>query len=164
MDRTSYFLCRFRIDDAEAFLIWYSNGSDGVFVDSDGTVPCFLTPDELIRFAETQDIPIESEEPALHNFDAVVDWLNGTRNGDVDSNHLLRVWNLLTDLSASVKGNFDEDQALTENTYEKLFQYASEPGNEGEWTDEEISMMRQTLVTGMDLFRRHVRMQSALKA
>lgn len=164
MDRTSYFLCRFRIDDNEAYLIWYSNGSDGVFVDSDGSVPCFSSPDELIRFAQTQEIPIEPEDPAVHNFDAVTDWLNGERNGDVDSNHLLRVWNLLTDFSASVKGNFDEDQAITENMYEKLFQYASEPGNQGEWADEEISIMRQTLLAGMDLFRRHVRLHSAIKA
>lgn len=157
MDRTSYFSCRFRLDDADSYLIWYSNGSDGILLDTDGTVPCFGSPSELMRFAESHDIAIEVEEPALHDLNAVEGWVKEGGEDSLDCNQLLRAWNLFTDLSASVKGDFDGDHARTNSTYEKLFQCAAEPDRTDSWSADEIQVLHDTLESGLALFRRYVR-------
>jgi len=159
MDRTSFFLCRFRLGGTDAWLIWYSNGSDGILVDADGRIPCFPDACDLLRFAESRSIPVETEEPALHDLDAVDVWVSNPSRGVIDCNQLLRAWNLFTDLSASVDGSFDEDYGYTNATYEKLFQCAAASGTHEGWDADELLVLRDTLAAGLDLFRHHVHVQ-----
>ncbi len=157
MEQISYFICRYRLDDTDGYLIWYSNGSDGILCDADGSVACFSSPAELFRYAELREIEIELEDPVLHNLDAVAAWMRRDDAAGPDCNQLLRAWNLFTDLSASVHGDFDGDYGRTNIVYEKLFECAGAPDTRVQWNGEELRVLRDTLGSGLDLFRRYVR-------
>ncbi len=157
MDQISYFICRYRLDEADGYLIWYSNGSDGILCDAEGMVACFGFPAELFKYAEARGIEIELEDPVLHNLDAVVAWVAYQERVEPDCNQLLRAWNLFTDLSASVHGDFDVDYARTNTVYEKLFESAGDSLHPVRWSDEELGVLRETLRSGLELFRRYVR-------
>lgn len=79
---------------------------------------------------------------------------------EIECVDFLNVWNLLDDVSHSVKGNFDSDRKATTKIYDKLFW-----GNnllsvtpEGKsykpiWSKKEIETIRDVLLNGLAMFR-----------
>ncbi len=157
-----YYNLWFRLDTRDAYLIWFEGEPDGVVIDADGKVPCFLNNEDLLRYAVSLNLPVKTESPLLHDLDIVASWLVAT-NETVDCKNFLVSWNLFEDVSRSVDGNFDADRKKTKKIYEKLF-WGDETNiltPEGEsyiptWTTRELKIIREVLGKGLSLFREKV--------
>jgi len=154
----------YRLDDSDAFLIWYTDEKDGVIVDADEKVPSFQNTEDLLSFADSRDLPVSVEAPILHDLDFVAEWLKKEDIEPVDCQNFLAAWNLFDDVSRSVGGSFDADRKLTKKIYEKLFWGNNLPSvtPEGKsyhpaWTKRELKIIREVLGSGLSLFRNSVR-------
>ena len=153
----------FRLDARDAYLIWFNGEPDGVVTDANGKVPCFLNTEDLLRYASTLNLRVETEEPLLHDLDFVASWLKTENVEPVNCKILLAAWNLFDDLSRSVGGNFDAQQKKTKKIYDKLFWGNNLPvvTPEGKsytpiWTKRELKIMREVLGIGLSLFTEKV--------
>jgi hypothetical protein len=154
-----YYTCWYRLDGQDRYLIWYTNDVDGVYL-RDGKIPVFKEQATLMNYASSNGINMQSEEPRLHDLDVVVKWLECPTGKTVDCPSFNAAWNLLADVSGSVKGNFDQDQKLTKKVYEKLFCGMNLPsvtpeGKEYEpiWTKKEVALLQEILSQGLEMFR-----------
>lgn len=159
-----YFKLWYCLDGRDAYLIWYTNEQDGVVTDSDGKVPCFQSPEDLLHYAESLNLSLNVEDPILNNLDVVAEWLNRGDSESVDCKSFLAAWNLFDDVSRSVTGNFDPEHQLTQKIYDKLFWGNNLPSvmPEGksyhpEWTKRELKIIKEVLGYGLSLFRHSVR-------
>ena len=159
----SYYRLWYRLDHADGYLIWFSNATDGVVTQPDGTVPSFRDQEAVQTYASSQHLTLDEMEPLLHDLDSIVAWLGRSRPAELDCATFLTAWNLFGDLSASVKGDFDSDRTRTQHVYEKLFwgtnlPSVTPPGKHYTplWNDEELRVMREILTNGLMLFRKHV--------
>ena len=149
----------FRLDTRDVYLIWFEGEPDGVIVDADGKVPCFLNNEDLQRYAVSLNLSVKTESSLLHDLDIVASWLQ-TKNESIDCKNFLVTWNLFEDISRSVNGNFDADRKKTKDIYNKLF-WGDESNiltPEGEsytptWTKRELKIIREVLGEGLSLFR-----------
>ena len=155
-----YFNLWFRLDARDAYLIWFDGEPDGVVVDADGKVPCFLNNEDLSRYAASLNLSVKTEEPILHDLDFVASWLKTENDVTVDCDIFLAAWNLFDDVSHSVGGSFDTNRKLTAKIYDKLFWGNNIPAvtPEGEhyeptWTKRELKIMREVLGVDLSLFR-----------
>lgn len=161
----NYYKLLYRLDGTERFLLWFTNGKDGVVTDSDGFVPSFATADEVCSFADCLDVGISDEAPILHDLDPVRNWLDDPRSDGVDCKAVLDAWNLFGDVARSVSRGaafLKADEALGD-VYDKLFRGNNIPvmTPEGEtykpvWTPAEVSELADLLQAGFELFRRVV--------
>ncbi len=153
----------YRLDGGDAYLIWYTDEQDGVVTDSDGKVPCFRSTDDLLRYAESLNLPIEIEGAILHDLDVVAKWSKKEGVDSIDCRTFLAAWNLFDDVSRSVGSSFDADHELAEKIYDKLFWGNNLPSitPEGKsyhpaWTKRELHTMKEVLEGGLSLFRESV--------
>lgn len=159
---SKYYKLWYFITGNNRYLIWYSNEQDGVFVDAKGKVPSFASVENLLSYAETRGIIVELEEPHLHNLDLLVRWLKKPDAKSVSCNEFNNAWNLFSDVSASINGNFDSDKKLTQKIYDKLFWGCNLPAvtPEGKqyhhWTKRELQLMHDVLLTGVEMFEQAV--------
>jgi hypothetical protein len=156
-----YFNLWFRLDACDSYLIWFEgeDESDGVIIDANGKVPCFHNNEDLLRYAASLKLSVNTETMLLHDLDFVVAWLEA-KVEVVDCRILLEAWNLFDDVSHTVNGNFDVNHKLTTKIYEKLFWGNNIPAvtpvgksYEPTWTKRELKIMREVLSVGLSLFR-----------
>src|SRR3954454_5399550 len=95
----SHFICWFRLDNCDRYLLWYSGEPDGVFVDETGAVPAFRTPALLAAFAKSRGISLVPEHPRLHDLDAVARWSQRPTPARVYCRASYSAWNLFADVS-----------------------------------------------------------------
>lgn len=72
---SEYFNLWFRLNARDVYLMWFNGEPDGVVVDADGNVVCFLNNEDLLRYAASLNFSVETEEPNLHDLDFLVSWL-----------------------------------------------------------------------------------------
>jgi len=156
-----YYVYRYRLDGNEAFLIWYSNQVDGLHVDAAGVVPVFTTARDLADYATQHGITLASLEPGFADLDPVARWLGNPDSDQVNPSMFKDAWNLFSDLSNSIGGDFDADKDLTQGIYDKLFWGCNLPAMTPEgkayeplWDDSEIEIMSGTLAHGLTMFRK----------
>jgi hypothetical protein len=137
----------YQLDSKDAHLIWYTDGRDGIVVDSDGEIPSFRNTDDLLEYVERRNLKVNVEGAILHDLDVLVEWLRQKESDRVDCSDLLAAWNL-----------------LTEKIYDKLFWGNNLPSvtPKGKmyipaWTSEELKITREVLDSGLVLFRGSVR-------
>lgn len=159
-----YYLYAYRLDDKDAYLIWFTNEKDGLVADESGFVPSFENVSDLQNYARRRQIGVDTAKPKLVDFDLVRNWLNGNLSEIDDYNVFLDAWNLFEDLSNSVGGDFDQERKSTNNVYHKIFWGCniSAVTPEGEfftprWTKKELKVLRRTLNTGFRIFREKVK-------
>ncbi len=158
--KREYYICRYLLDGNDRYLIWYTNDVDGVWLDN-GKIPVFHKQNLLLEYASNHHIGIEPEEPCLHDLDKVSRWLNHPNISSVDCKGFSAAWNLFTDVSSSVRGNFDPDKRKTDKVYQKIFWALNLPSMtpkekqyEPKWTKKEVEIMREVLTQGLELFRK----------
>lgn len=165
MDRR-YYRVHFRLDEVDAFLIWFSSDVDGVVVEGDGLVPTFRIEAEMDAFAERRGITFVSEPASEFDFDAVEHWLSKPGDSTIDCNLLLGAWNLFDDVASSMGDEaFVRKSREAPGVYEKMFWGNNLPSvtPTGEhfvpvWSDGEVAEIRRILSEGMTLFRNAVRL------
>ena len=158
-----YFKLWFRLDNIDSYLIWFDDESDGFVSDSRGKVPCFLHTEDLLRYASSENLSVETIEPILRDLDLVASWLGASETEVVDCKILLDAWNIFDDVSRSVGGNFDANPKLTNKIYDKLFWGNNLPSvtpkgksYEPIWAKRELKIIRETLSAGLSLFREKI--------
>jgi hypothetical protein len=161
---TKYYACRYRFAEEDAYVLWFTNDQDGVWVDVNGQVVSFRTLAALQRYATAHAITIESAAPPFYNLDAVVSWLRHDSYPPIDCELLLTTWNLFRDVATSVNRPFDVDHERTQSVYEKLFYGNNLPSitptgasYEPQWTEDEIMLLREIFTDGLQLFTETVK-------
>ena len=159
----AYYNLWFRLDARDAYLIWFTGEPDGVLVDANGKAICFLSNEDLLRYASSLNLSVRTEESKLHDLDFVASWLAAKEDETVNCKIFLATWNLFDDISRSVSGNFDANRKKTNKIYEKLFWGNNIPvvTPEGKsytplWTKRELKTIREVLGAGLSLFREKV--------
>ncbi|MBV9791394.1 MAG: hypothetical protein JOZ51_24575 [Chloroflexi bacterium] len=165
MTRTYYYLW-YRLDHRDGYLLWFSNDVDGLITTPDGMVPSFGALPGLQAYASLAQLDLQEDAFLLYDLDVVAAWLRQPLETELDAEELLNAWNLFTDLAASVNSSFEENRALTQPVYEKLFWANNLPSvtPAGKqyipvWSDDELRVMQEVLSHGLDLFRTHVKRQ-----
>ena len=160
---SEYFNLWFRLDACDAYLIWFSGEPNGVITDTDGKVPCFLSTKDLLSYASSLNLSVETEEPILFDLDILDSWLKAKDNEAVDCKIFLDLWNLFDDVSHTVSSNFDTNRKLTAKIYDKLFwgsniSVITPVGKSYEpiWTKRELKVMREVLGVGLSIFREKI--------
>ena len=160
-----YYVYWYRLDNKDAYLIWFSNEKDGFTVDENGFIPSFTNVKDLQDFASEMKITVDVENPNLIELDSIKDWLNDC--GKIkDYNPFLNAWNLFEDISVSTNGNFDKNKEETNDIYNRIFWGCNIPAMtpEGEsftptWTKKELKIIRETLNFGFQMFREKIKPQ-----
>ena len=158
----TYFICWYRLDYVNGYLIWYTNDVDRVLVDSiTGKIAVFQDIASLQGYAENIGLQVEEEESILHDLDIVQSWLANPISEKIDCNSFLSIWNLFTDVASSVNDStFDHRCQETDKIYNKLFFGNNLPAitQEGEyyepvWAVDEVKMLSGVLEYGLSMFR-----------
>lgn len=171
----------YRLDNQSRYLIWYSIEDaavdmDGFVLDENNKILSFGTLEDLAAYAERENLPMESESLDAQNltlmrFDMVARWLNSRKTKPrrpvaIRCSEFLSVWNLFTDMSRSLGGNFDADRKRTNGVYDKLFWGSNLPvmTPEGEsytprWSASEKRILREVIRHGLRMFRRNIKHQ-----
>ena len=150
----------FRLDQKARWLIWFAADVDGVWVESDGTVPTFDSLIDLIKFANDRGISInDGVDAELHDIDAVDAWLIN-HGAAIDCDMFLSVWNLFKDVAVSVGTTLNDQDLNTREVYQKLFRGNNLPAviaegcrYEPSWTTTDLERLSQVLSRGIGLFR-----------
>ena len=162
MSRTFY-RCKYRLNQINAFLIWFSNEKDGVATDSAGAVISFASERLIKQFASRKKWKVQSEKLAFYDFDSVLSWVASNGKGPIECNLFLNVWNLLGDISHSVGGDFNPNLKQTKKLYDKLFWGCNLPAVtpvgrkfKPDWPKVERRLLCSVLSSGIELFRSHL--------
>lgn len=167
----------YRLDNKDRYLIWYNveetndEDLDGVVLDSNGKMPVFVSLGALSAYAQVENIQLEQGELNLHNLDAVVKWFKVKHSKPegptaIDCDGFLAAWNLFSDVSRSISGNFDADRDRTKKIYDKLFWGNNLPANTPEgkcyiplWSKTERETIREVMSQGLEMFRNSIKRQ-----
>ncbi len=164
-----FFRLWYRLDRQDSYLIWYSNTTDGIFVDEKDFILSFITLAELESYASKNTLCLENEIPILHDLDWVCDWLRCPSSTTINCDHVLATWNLFADISISVKIGGELFKNLNrkyDRVYDKLFWGNNLPSVTPAgvkyipvWSSEEICVLETVLEAGLKLFRQKVVLQ-----
>lgn len=160
-----HYVCAYRLDQQEAYLIWFNSKPDGVVVDWVGFVPAFQDRSSLREYVVSHHLFFDGQDEILDNLDTVKHWLASPDRNTVNCVDFLNAWNLFGDIAKSVGDeNFDSQPQKTNNIYQKLFLGNNLPGVSmaGEyydptWTQGEVELLGEVLDYGLQMFRYRVR-------
>lgn len=172
---TTYYPYWFRLDNADGYLLWYTDDStdsaecDGVLLDGQGRLLTFCHLAELHDCAVRLGLSVEPEvNPEPLDLDVVQRWLEAASKSMVDCETFLEAWNLFSDLAATVQGGLAHiDERNEDSIYNKLFwgnnlPALTPPGKHYKptWTKSEVGRLRKVLRRGMRLFPDRLAMAS----
>lgn len=158
----TYYILRYRLDQDEASIVWYTNDTDGVVVNEQGYVPAFNNPIQLLSFVAAQGIALQPDDLAgLYDLDAVQHWLAAPGSRINEPTTLLRSWNLFLDVAASVTdqaylATFVDAEAIYEKlSWEAMCASLAPPLHPQEPTlaPADIAVLREVLTAGLVCFR-----------
>ena len=161
-----HFKVRYRLDGVDRYLIWFSNDSDGVVVQDDGSMVSFRSQSDLDSYAKFRGLKLEPDEPSEFDFDSVERWLSRLDRGSIDCDLFLNAWNLFGDIASS-NGNaaFQQSSRAAGRVYDKLFWGNNLPAvtPAGElyvpvWSERDVDELHRILSQGMSSIRNAVSM------
>ncbi len=113
-----YYIVVFVSKGRKYFTIWYTDDKDGFVLNSQGRIEIFKTENDVREFLQKKQI--KPGEKVTH-FDC--DEIGAMNYEHIDCSKVLDFWNIITDISYSVKEDFvggtKRDDTL--NIYDKLF-------------------------------------------
>jgi hypothetical protein len=153
-----YFLLRYRLNDHDGYLVWFSDEADHdrILLDEMGKLLTFSDTDRAVIFADARHWQLNYEAPRLHNLDLIQEWLIQPLQEDISCIDFLSAWNLFTDASFSIFGNdFSCGNERTNHVYDKLFWGNNLPAvtpagksYQPIWTTDEIAELHRILTNG----------------
>jgi hypothetical protein len=164
----SYFILWYQFNREDNYLIWFSGDPDGVYAEN-GKIPTFGSKEFLRNFAESKNIELVVEEPVLHNFDPVKDWINGASK-EINPNDFLAVWNLIGDIANTLKLDFlgNAKDGLTRRLYSKLFAGNNLPAMQADYYEFEIDntesqQLEKIMRDCLNIFNKSTRISDFIK-
>jgi hypothetical protein len=167
-----YFTCWVRLDGVNLYLIWFSNGGEGVLIDSSKRIRAFDSPESVEVFAANSGFSLQESERLEHNLDAISLWLSSCSAEEIDCRQFLDAWNLFTDVSSSLGIAFDVNQDDSISAYDELFRGSNLPSMEGNlqpfpyepvWSDHDVEVLCRVLREGLDIFANNLSITSLPK-
>ncbi len=154
----------YRLDQLDAYLIWYSADEDGVLINKDGKIPVFRDATSLITYAEKLGLKVEIDnKPTLYNLDLIQKWLHKPRKETIDCAEFLNAWNLFDDIAATTDKLKAEVKIQAGKIYDKLFwgnnlPAMTPPGKHYApiWSSREVEKIAKVLSYGLTMFRGQV--------
>lgn len=155
-----YYILWYRLQNRDAYLIWYSDETDGVLTDSSDKIISFDTKEQLLEYALKVKIDIKSEILELHNIDLVSEWIKANDPEKINFTEFNNIWNLWTDIANSINGSFYQDSFAIDKIYDKLFWSCDLPTASAEdnryfpeWTEDELATMKELFSNGINMFQ-----------
>jgi hypothetical protein len=156
-----HYILWYRLDENDRYLIWFSDKIDGVVVRNKQVVT-FTSVAGLRSFATQNGIKLAPDEPVVHNFDTVTQWIPDPGQ-ELNSIDCMNAWNLVKDvvntLRMKFKGNLTDN--LTLEVYDKICQNntipAHVPGAEGgkrNLKEKERKLLAEIMTQGLEIARR----------
>lgn len=156
----SYYPYSLRLDDNEWWLLWYSNDTDGLWVDEEGSIPAFDSLSALERFADSKGIELGLDKGDMLDLPLIERWLHDPRPRQIECNAFLGAWNLFSDVARSIGSELPDGSDLANKCYDKLFwgnnlPAVTPPGKHYEpiWDAVEADYLRTLLGSGLTLLR-----------
>lgn len=148
-DDKIYYKIKFKYFSEEKWALWYTSDKDGVIIEN-GKIYCFDSESSLKIFCKKKNINFE-DEVTEYRIDEIERWVNAEII-EVDCQMILEFWNIIEDISESVKITFYKRTNISERIYRKLF-YGNNlksiniSGKEyiPEWSDEELKTLKNIL-------------------
>ena len=159
-----YFVLRYRLKLQDRYLIWISNDTDRLFLDTNGLIPSFRDTISLQDYATSRGLRLQNNEPIIHDLDWVASWIRGPKQ-PIDSVKALVAWNLFTDVARSIEDlkNMAEYLNAEPRLYRKLFLANNLPSvtPKGQlytpkWTGQEIASLAKILSVGLGTLERSI--------
>lgn len=150
MDK-SYYWVEFIIEHISYFLIWVDDIKDYFITNNDDLI-FFKKFSNAQAFSQNMGLEI-SDNITVYNVDEYAPLVKNS----VDCNAALQLWNIISDVAASVKVPFDGDDASYTAQYGKLVYGCNLPAlSNGSdynpiWNDEEIADINRVLASGIDI-------------
>lgn len=144
-----YYKIKFKYFSKEKWTLWYTSDKDGVITEN-GKMYCFDCESSLEIYCGEMHINFE-EEVTEYRIDEIERWVN-TEGIEVDCRMILEFWNIVDDISESVKKTIYKKTDISERIYEKLFygnnfKSINTSGREyvPEWSNEELKVLKTIL-------------------
>ncbi|WP_010252784.1 hypothetical protein [Acetivibrio cellulolyticus] len=157
-----YYKFVFILDSKEYYCIWFSGEKDGFVTDGD-KLKCFYDFDQLQTFALDNNIEVFDEGSEL-SINLAQKW-DDQKGENVDCKYFLHYWNMMSDLSYSVKESFygDNKNSTLNKLYDKLFWGSNLPAvtPEGKeyipiWSKKELDELNKVVKDGLRLINSYL--------
>ena len=113
-----YYIIKFEYYSEEKWALWFTSDKDGVITEN-GKIYCFDSERSLKIYCRKMNINSE-EEVEEYRIDEIEKWVN-TESIEVDCRMILEFWNIVDDISESVKKSIYKRTDISERIYEKTF-------------------------------------------
>lgn len=144
-----YYIIKFEYYSEEKWALWYTSDKDGVITEN-GKIYCFDSERSLKIYCRKMNINFE-KEVTEYRIDKIERWVNA-KVIEVDCQMILKFWNIVDDISESVKKVIYKRTDISERIYEKLFygnnlKSINTSGREyvPKWSDEELEVLKNIL-------------------
>ncbi len=154
MDR--YYICKFILDKMIYYCLWHSD-TDDFFKINEDIVYCNSVED-IKKIIKNENL-IVGEEIAEYDCEKIEKF---SKNNILSPNEILNFWNILMDLSKSLKVNFigNDRTKKIDKIYAKLFYGCNLPAITPEneeyipvWTKKEIRKIKEIIENGLFILR-----------
>ena len=157
MSERLYFICKFQLNGKNRFVVWYTDKTDGLILNSQGFIETFATVDQAHEYAALKGIKIQPEEVENYDFDRITAWCRQPFASQISCDDFLGFWNMLHDVILTVgrKSKFQVIDIKLNAIYDKLFAGAnilSQPEIEPytpTWSLREIRALRRLFTIGL---------------
>jgi hypothetical protein len=123
LDRT-YFACHVRLNDSDAFVIWYQDERDGFIRQPDERLVVAKSIEDLEEAAARIGSALAWEQPTEYDFDRLRDWCRHPSAETVECAAFLNAWNFFDDLARIHENPHSSYANLSRKaapTYDRLF-------------------------------------------
>lgn len=113
-----YYIIKFEYYSEEKWALWYTSDKDGVITEN-GKIYCFDSERSLKIYCKKMNINFE-EEVTEYRIDEIERWVNA-KVIEVDCQMILKFWNIVDDISESVKNQFIKGQIFQRGFMKNFF-------------------------------------------
>ena len=107
-----YYIIKFEYYSEEKWALWYTSDKDGVITEN-GKIYCFDSERSLKIYCKKMNINFE-EEVTEYRIDEIERWVNA-KVIEVDCQMILKFWNIVDDISESVKKSIYKRTDISES-------------------------------------------------
>jgi hypothetical protein len=123
MDKYHYYICKFKLDGKDRYIIWYGGDRDGILLGEEDKIVALDSFKQVVEYAQKEDISIVAESIPIYKFDVISSWCSHPSIEEIDCREFLNMWNIFIDLASSIgsRSQFNAVDLDMGNLYDKFF-------------------------------------------